>query len=177
MTVRTETLKITTPIKAHHTSQVGFEKHEDAKAFRQNYKIKLDLERARLLTEAYKANEADPIQIKRAKALDNILANMTIYIRDEELLTGNFASDLESVTHYPELQWRWVEKTTAPGKIYSDLLEEKEWEELKEIHEYWKTRAVHGMEREYLPKQMEDVWKLKGQYFFGLQLGALHSKL
>jgi len=166
MTERTENLKLTTPIKAHHTSQVGFDKHEAGKAFRQDYKIKLDLERARLLTEAYKANEAAPVQIKRAKGLDNILSNMTIYMRDEELLTGNFASNLESVTHYPELQWRWVEKTTAPGQIYSDLLEENEWEELKEIHEYWKTRAIHGMERKLLPKQMEDAWKLKGQYYF-----------
>ncbi|MBL0701949.1 MAG: hypothetical protein JJV91_00525 [Desulfosarcina sp.] len=166
MTERTERLKLETPIKAHHAAQLGYEKHEDGKAFRQGYKIKLDLERAKLLTEAYKANESDPMQLKRAKGLDNILSNMTIYIRDEELLVGNFASDLESVTHYPELQWRWVEKATAPGQTYSDLLEDNEWEELKGLHDYWKTRAVHGMERKYLPEKMKDAWKLKGQYFF-----------
>ena len=166
MSMRTQQLKLETPIKAHHTAQVGYDQHEEGKAFRQGYEIKLDLERAKLLTESYKQTEGLPMPIRRAKALQHILENMTLFIRDQELIVGNFAKDLNSVTHYPELQWRWVEKTTAPGKIYSDLLKENEWEELKEMHKYWQTRAVHGMERQFLPKGMEDAWKYKGQYFF-----------
>ena len=167
MSNRTQKLKLDTPVKAHQVAQVGFEK--EGQAFRQEYTIKLDIERTRLLTEAYKSNEADPIVLKRAKGLANVLRNMTIFIRDNELLVGNFAKDLESVTHYPEMQWRWVEKTTAPGEIYSDLLSEEEWYELKEHHTYWKSRSVHGMERMYLPEEMKDAWQLKGQYFFAYQ--------
>ena len=166
MTERTISLKVETPIKAHQTSQVGFEKVENCEAFRQGYEIKLDLERAKLLTESYKETEDLPIPLRRAKALENILEKMTIFIRDKELLVGNFARDLKSVAHYPELQWRWVEKTTAPGQVYGDLLDEGQWNELKHLHEYWKTRAVHGMERNYLPEGMKDAWKFQGEYLF-----------
>ncbi|HBN26891.1 MAG TPA: hypothetical protein DD405_05440 [Desulfobacteraceae bacterium] len=166
MTKRTISLKVETPIKAHHTAQVGFTKLEEGEAFRQGYDIKLDLERAKLLTDSYKQTEDKPIPIRRAKAFENILKNMTVFIRDKELLVGNFARDLKSVTHYPELQWRWVEKTTAPGQVYGELLDDGQWEELKDLHKYWQSRAIHGMERQYLPKGMEDAWRFKGEYLF-----------
>ena len=47
------------------------------------------VERGRLVTGAYKENEADPILIKRAKALHKILNHMTIFINEDDLLVGN----------------------------------------------------------------------------------------
>ncbi len=35
MSMRTQQLKLETPIKAHHTAQVGYDQHEEGKAFRQ----------------------------------------------------------------------------------------------------------------------------------------------
>src|SRR4030042_1805857 len=49
----------------------------------------LDLERLRYMTASYKETEGQSPIIRRAKALDKILSEMTIYILDGELIVGN----------------------------------------------------------------------------------------
>jgi formate C-acetyltransferase len=74
-------------------------------------------ERARYWTQAYKETDGKPYVLRQAKAVEKVLDNMTIYIDDDELIVGNFASAPNKVAHYPELQFRWLEKTicTADG--------------------------------------------------------------
>ena len=50
------------------------------------------VERARLVTEAYKAHEFSPTVLRRAYALAHVLENMTIYIQPGEIIVGNQAS-------------------------------------------------------------------------------------
>jgi len=114
--------------------------------------VKLCLERARLVTQAYRESEGEPMIIRRAKALAKVLDNMTIYIQPWEIIVGNFASNPDSIQHYPELFWRWLDK--AVEEEYRDLLNEEERKELHEIHRYWRNMAVHGMERKYLPEDI-----------------------
>ncbi len=45
-------------------------------------------ERAELLTESYKETEDLPIIIRRAKALGNILSNMSIFIEDDQMINA-----------------------------------------------------------------------------------------
>ena len=46
-------------------------------------------ERANLITQSYQETEGEHPYIRRAKALEHILSNIHIYIRDGELLVGN----------------------------------------------------------------------------------------
>ncbi len=55
-------------------------------------KYELCIERMRFFTEIYKQYPDDPEIIKRAKAIAHTLKNMTIFIRDDELLVGNESS-------------------------------------------------------------------------------------
>jgi len=55
-------------------------------------KYELCIERMRFFTEIYKQYPDDPEVIKRAKAIAHTLKNMTIFIRDDELLVGNETS-------------------------------------------------------------------------------------
>lgn len=114
--------------------------------------VKLCLERARLVTEAYRESEGEPMVIRRAKAIAKVLDNMTIYIQPWEIIVGNFARDPDSIQHYPELFWRWLDK--AVEEEYRSLLTDEERVELHELHRYWKNMAVHGMERKYLPESL-----------------------
>jgi formate C-acetyltransferase len=66
-------------------------------------------ERARLITESYKETEALPISMRRARALEKILANMTIRIEDEELIVGNQCSKPRSAPVFPEFSCKWLE--------------------------------------------------------------------
>ena len=50
------------------------------------------IERMKFFTEAYNKYADDPENIKRAKAVAHTLQNMTIFIRDDELLVGNETS-------------------------------------------------------------------------------------
>ena len=131
MSSRTQKLMVETPIKSTQTSLK--EIAEDARANRPGMRWVYELERARLLTESYKQTEGEPMVLRRAKALAHILENMTLYIRPGELIIGNFASNPDACAHYPEFQYKWVEREVAPGMVYSDLLSDEEKKELKEI--------------------------------------------
>ena len=126
---------VNTPIKAQQIALK--EMTDDMRATRPGFEWKLDLERARLLTESYKQTENEPITVRRAKALAHILDNMTIYMRSDEMIVGNYACDKDSVPFYPEFAWKWIVRDTAPGQVYSSMLTDEGREELKEICEYW----------------------------------------
>ena len=49
----------------------------------------IEAERAVLITESYQATEGLPMIMRRAKALENILNNLTVTIRDDELVVGS----------------------------------------------------------------------------------------
>ena len=106
MTTRTQNLMVKTPIKAQ---QVALEAlSSDARATRPGFIWSLDMERAKLVTQSYKETEGQPVALRRARALAHLLDNMTIYIRPDEMIVGNYASNSDSVPFYPELAWKWI---------------------------------------------------------------------
>lgn len=118
--------------------------------------IKICMERPRLVTESYKGTEGEPYVLRRAKALANFLDNMTIYIQPWERIVGNFASTPDSIQHYPELFWRWLEK--AIDGEFEMMVTDEEREELHQIHKYWRNTAVHGKEKSLLPEEVLPYW-------------------
>lgn len=171
MSERSQRLKADCIIKTHKlvSRGLGEEKgKQEGSPFRKGMEVRLCLDRARLITEGYQQNEHEPYVIKRAKALAHILENMAIYISPNELIVGNFASAPNKVAHYPDLQWRWLEKTICtPGGPYEELLSSEEKEELKEMHKYWSVRSVHGKERELLPEEARKFFYFKGVAYWG----------
>ncbi|MDY6852907.1 MAG: pyruvate formate lyase family protein, partial [Thermodesulfobacteriota bacterium] len=93
--------------------------------------------------------------LRRAKALAHILENMNLYIRPGELIIGNFAANPDAVCHYPEFQYKWVERETAKGRVFEELLSDEEREELKEINSYWKNLAIHNIYGKYVPEELK----------------------
>ena len=79
--------------------------------------VKLCIERARLVTQAYKEHEGEPIVIVRARALEKILDNMTIYLEPEDRIAGNYASDPDSLTMYPEQYFIRLKNSNASSTI------------------------------------------------------------
>jgi len=91
------------------------------------------LERARLFTQSYKETEGEPEVIRRAKALARVLDNMTIFIKDEELLVGYSARRPELMPWHPELGYKCVSEW-----LRGTIIAESNKEELREIAAYWK---------------------------------------
>ena len=156
MSARTEALMVSTPIKAQQIALL--ELSEEMRATRPGYTWTLDLERARLLTESYKQTEGEPMALRRAHALAHILEEMTLYIRPGEMIVGNYASNMDSVPFYPEFAWKWIKRETAPGQVYSNMLDDGGRAELAEICDYWGNSSIHHMLRGYLPEDLKEIF-------------------
>jgi len=101
-------------------------------------------ERALLITETYQQTEGEPFVIRKAKALENILANMTIYIEDGQLIVGNQASRNRAAPIFPEYSFEWViEELDHFNQRSGDVFEISEDTKLKlqSIQEYWKGKT------------------------------------
>ena len=84
-------------------------------------------ERAKIVTDSYKKSEGESMVIRRAKGFSDILTNMPIYIREDELLVGSRSSVLGWRTSYPEysknVDGSWPEEVANywSGKTIGDL--------------------------------------------------------
>ena len=65
-------------------------------------------ERARLATEAYEKFGGEPNILLKAKMLDYIVENMTIYIDDDELVAGNYTDKPRCAPIFPEFASKWI---------------------------------------------------------------------
>ena len=101
-------------------------------------------ERALLVTQSYKKTEGQPIIIRRARALDKILNEMSIYIEDEQLIVGNQACVGRAAPVYPEYSYDWIieeldQFEKRSGDVFS--ISEKTKEKLRSIAGYWKNKT------------------------------------
>jgi len=114
-------------------------------------KYELCVERIKFFTEIYKKYPDDPVVIKRAKAVAHTLKNMTIFIRDDELLVGNETSknlgekiNLDLLSYNNSLEKRTMFKKLRRRKLQPFYIEEPEIDELLEIIPFWKGKSFGG---------------------------------
>lgn len=107
----------------------------------------IDIQRARLVTEAYQDHEEDSIAMKTAFALKNVLENVEIYIYDDELLVGELAAPAKAAPIYPEFSVNWIidELQHHPfdqrphDKFY---ITDEDKKELLDLLPFWKGNTV-----------------------------------
>lgn len=109
------------------------------------------IERARLYTESFKATEGLPMVIRRAMALAHILDNMTIYILDDELIVGNFASNPHALPMYPEEGQDWIDR--ALDQHIKDMLDDRLKPEARELLRYWRGKSMADKTSNALPEE------------------------
>lgn len=100
----------------------------------------IDAERALLTTQSYKKYADQPIILKRAYMLKNILENMTIYIENDTLIAGNQAAANRFAPIFPEYAMDWVireldEFDKRDGDVFQ--ISEKTKDELRSIAAFW----------------------------------------
>jgi len=106
------------------------------------------VERAVLITKSYQATEMEPMVIRRAKALREILEGMSIYIADGELIVGNQASAPNKAPVFPETATPWVMQQLDSFNIRNlnrFLINDHDKQILREVLGYWHGKTV--MER------------------------------
>ena len=139
--------------------------------------IRNDAERMRIITDSYRKNEHMPPLIKRSLAFRDLCEQMTVFIKDFELIVGGKGPHFFSAPVYPE--WGagvpWLLEPVASGEwtIREDgLYHNPDGEELKhtvspedvetirECWEFWKTRTTGVMADAWQPDHHAELRRL-----------------
>lgn len=147
-----------------------FIKSDRIKKLRESVLIKTPsvcIERARYFTESYMENEDKPVYIKRAKAVEKTLENMTIYIKDGELIVGNQSSDDRTAPIFPEYAVEWIEEELKEKGNFNKrsgdnfYLDESKIDELLKIVQYWKGKTLRDKCYAIMPDEIKKASKVK----------------
>lgn len=102
---------------------------------------KLSLARALLVLESYRDTEGLPAPIRRAKALEKIVAGIPLFIDPEELLVGAFSAKPMYFEWYPEYA---VDQEMLSQDIDRLLAENHSREEIAKIVHYFRDSCLQG---------------------------------
>lgn len=117
----------------------------------------IDAQRAILATLAYKENLNQPRVMVRAKMLEKVLDNMSIYIEDKSLLAGNQATKNRNAPIFPEYTMEFVmneldQFEKRDGDIF--YITEKTKEQLREIAPFWQNNNLRARGEALLPEEV-----------------------
>ena len=112
-------------------------------------------ERAEIITESFKKTEGEPIVIRRAKALDEILSKMSIYIEEGMLIIGNQAGTNFAAPVFPEYSFNWVidelDEFSKRSGDYFNLTEDTK-NRLRVLQDYWQGKTHQDKVLDDLPE-------------------------
>jgi pyruvate formate-lyase/glycerol dehydratase family glycyl radical enzyme len=94
-------------------------------------------EKIRLMTESLRQSEGEAQVLRRAKALANVLDNITIFIEDDELLVGNAASKPMGVELDCDMAI-WPQDEIDALRAEGFVATEEDEAELEALNDYWR---------------------------------------
>jgi pyruvate formate-lyase/glycerol dehydratase family glycyl radical enzyme len=120
------------------------------------------LERAVLATEAYKTHITEHPAVQQALALANILLKKSIWIRNGELLVGNYAARLGDYEMYPEYTFqdvviRYVHFNFNRELDESDFTTPDEKRLFKDLREFWQGKCMHEIADTIIPAEIQEM--------------------
>lgn len=134
-------------------------------------KLIVDTKRAKIVTRVYQETEGEPIEIRRAKVFERVLAEIDICILPDELVVGcQNASSPRSANVFPEMATYWLERelddlsTRAQDKF---IVTDQAKAELRSLFPYWKGRTLHDHMVANMPKETLEQLELDHPSVFG----------
>lgn len=110
-----------------------------------NAKPQVCVERALITTKTYQESQDQPLAIKRALMLKNVLEQMSIFIEPQTLIVGNQASSNRSAPIFPEYAMQWVideldQFEHRDGDVF--YITEENKQKLRDIAPFWEHNTV-----------------------------------
>lgn len=133
----------------------------------------VESERAMLVTESYKNTENQPIIIRRATALKDILSKMNVVIRPDELIVGNLTTSPRGTQIFPEFSNKWLEEEfdrieKRTGDVFR--INDQTKRELSEAFKYWQGKTTNELATELMAPEtitaMDAGVFTVGNYYF-----------
>jgi len=135
--------------------------HRMLKGFRDK-PIRINLERARLLTESFKETEDQPVVLRWGKANAHILRSASIHIEDDDLIVGSAGPPGRYAVFFPELEERFFSQEVRPSGPGDKLLLTEEDVRIinEELRPYWEGRQYHTAYMNALPEDTRQIVEL-----------------
>ncbi len=119
--------------------------------------VRIDVDRARLVTKAYKETDGQPWVIRRARAVEKMCDEMPIFIKPGELIVGDANGAPDEIRWYPEASCWWMPEGVTTGG-YSEMVTDEERKEIiEDICEYWKGRCVRDRIYDHMPEFLKPI--------------------
>jgi len=121
------------------------------------------IERARYYTESYKTTEGLDPQIRAAKALAHTLANMTVYVLDDEAMVGARSGKLVATVipvergEFNLIMEMEIDRLRRRKDRPFHIEDEEKREFIEEILPYWRDKTVRAHKKK--------LWKEAGVFF------------
>ncbi len=126
-------------------------------------------ERALLVTEAYRDTEGSHPAFRRAEALDRILRQGSIMIREGELIIGSKTPTPKGSPLYPEFNTRWIENELDTLHVRDETpfyISDQAKEQIKQdILPYWRGKTVYDRIVEAAPAGCLEAMDEEGLLF------------
>lgn len=123
--------------------------------------IRLNVERAQLFTDSFKKTEGQPIVLRWALALANILEKHPIHIEKEEIIVGSAGPSGRYTIIYPELAGSIFSRVEdlEPSQPGSQLVvTEDDIRVLRdELKPYWENHQYHKALAKALPQETREI--------------------
>ncbi|MEG2175808.1 MAG: formate C-acetyltransferase/glycerol dehydratase family glycyl radical enzyme [Oscillibacter sp.] len=111
----------------------------------------VDVDRMRLVTEAYKSHEDCSRKMQCAYAFESVLNSIPLYVNDEELILGEIAAPAKAAPIYPEFSINWLIdevlhfpfEERAHDQFY--IRNDEDRKEIVELAQYWKGKTVDDL--------------------------------
>jgi formate C-acetyltransferase len=121
----------------------------------------IDINRARLITQSYRETEAEPMVLRRGKAIYKILTEMPIAIHPGELIVGSPTVKPRAAQIFPEVQAGWLaaEMEQVGSREWDPLIiSEQDKEELvSRIVPYWQGKTINERVFIQLPEETKHL--------------------
>lgn len=128
------------------------------------------VERARYVTQSYSQNWGEHPLTRISLALAHILDNITVAIRDGELIVGCRTSKLNGAPLFPENKSKWIEgdlETFNDRVLQKVSIQQNERDELRSLMPFWRGKTIEDRLEELLPA---DVAADMDKYIFTMIL-------
>jgi formate C-acetyltransferase len=125
-----------------------------------NSKPELCSQRAVIITESYRRTEGEPIIMRRAKALKDLLERMSIFIGDDELIVGHQAEKYRSAPFFPEMDVAWLvaEFDTLETRAVDPFIVSAETRKaLEDVFPYWQDRTLRSEVFHQIPAETRTI--------------------
>jgi pyruvate formate-lyase/glycerol dehydratase family glycyl radical enzyme len=121
--------------------------------------IRINVERARLLTESFKSTEGQPMVLRWGEALAHILGNISVHIDEDELIVGSAGPRGRYAVFFPELEEKFFSQEARPTEPGAPLLLTEEDARIinDELKPYWEGRQFHTAFMKALPEETRSI--------------------